>query len=204
MLTLALTAFATLFVVVDPVALAPMFVALTQGMDEVERRRIALRACLIALGVLVVFGLAGEGLLTLVGISMPAFRISGGMLLFLIAVEMLFEKRTERRDKSAERRPDPSVFPLAIPLLAGPGAIATMILLAGQHSGDLAPTLTIYGVLAAVIGVAYLFFLLGGAIERVLGHTGTNVITRLLGLLLAALAVQFILDGLRDTGVVAG
>jgi multiple antibiotic resistance protein len=204
MTDLILTTFATLFVVVDPVALAPLFGALTQGMDAAEKHRIALRACLIGFGVLVLFGIAGEQVLRLIGISMPAFRISGGILLFIIAVEMLFEKRTERRDRSAERRSDPTVFPLAVPLIAGPGAIATMILLTGRTGGDVAQMAAVFGVLALVILATWLFFLAGAAIERVLGHTGTNVITRLLGLLLAALAVQFVLDGLKAYGVFGG
>ena len=116
-LTFYIGAFVTLFVVIDPAGLAPMFVALTQGEDAVRRRAIALRACLIALALLTLFGLAGEAVLGFVGISMPAFRIAGGMLLFLTALEMLFERRTKRReDQAEEERPDPSVFPLAIPL----------------------------------------------------------------------------------------
>ena len=127
-----LTAFATMFVIIDPIGLAPMFVALTTGSAVAHRRAIALRACIIAAAVLAIFGLFGEGLLELVGISMPAFRIAGGVLLFLTALDMLFERQTERRQGQASAADDPSVFPLATPLIAGPGAMASMILLTGE------------------------------------------------------------------------
>ena len=199
---LLVTTFVTLFVIIDPVALAPLFVALTQGMATAERRRIALRSVVIAYVLLAIFAVAGEALLKVIGIGMPAFRISGGLLLFLMAVDMLFERRNERREKqTANTRTDPSVFPLATPLIAGPGALATMILLSSRHSGDVPALVTIHAVL---LGLTYLMFLSGGLIERALGHTGVVVVTRLLGILLAALAIQFVLDGLRDAGVVGG
>src|SRR6056297_4049211 len=125
------TAFVTLFVIVDPVGLAPLFVALTQGADARHRRGIAIRSILIGAALLTLFGLLGEAALGFVGISMPAFRIAGGILLFLTALDMLFERRTKRREDKADEEdfPDPSVFPIAIPLIAGPGAIASIILL---------------------------------------------------------------------------
>ena len=132
------TSFVTLFVVIDPIGLTPIFVALTRGMSRQKRRAIAIRASAISLIVLLLFGLLGESVLGFVGISMPAFRIAGGILLFLTALDMLFERRTERRQGQAEDPgDDPSVFPMAIPLIAGPGAIASMILLTEQASGDL-------------------------------------------------------------------
>lgn len=204
---IALTAFATLFVIIDPVGLAPLFIALTQDMSPATRRKIALRACIVGFCVLALFGLAGEALLGLIGIGMPAFRISGGILLLLIAIEMLFEKRTERRERQADtaeavvHHNDPTVFPLATPLIAGPGALATMILLVGQNRGDLAAQATIFGVMALVILATYILFRLGDLMGRVLGKTGINMITRLLGMLLAALAVQFVINGLTDLGV---
>ena len=192
-----LTAFVTLFVIVDPVGLAPLFVALTQGAGRAERRAIALRACAIGVGVLTLFGLLGEAVLGFVGISMPAFRIAGGVLLFLTALEMLFERRNERREGQAEEPPpDPSVFPLAIPLIAGPGAIASMILLAGEAEGDPLGLLVLHAVMLAVVAVVLALFLLAPLIEAALGRTGVVVVTRLLGMLLAALSVQFVLDGL--------
>lgn len=196
------TAFATLFVVIDPIGLAPLFVALTSGMEPAERRAVGLRACGIALVVLAMFGLFGEAVLGFVGISMPAFRIAGGILLFLTALDMLFERRTERREGQAARAEDPSVFPLATPLIAGPGAIASMILLTGAAEGDLLAMLAVNLVMLAVMGVTLALFLAAGVIERALGRVGVIVVTRLLGMLLAALSVQFVLDGLR--AVIAG
>jgi multiple antibiotic resistance protein len=196
------TSFVTLFVIMDPIGTTPIYVTLTSGMSEAERRRIAARAILIAAGLMAAFAVAGEALLDAIGIGMPAFRISGGLLLFLIAVEMLFERRSERREKqSTEARHDPSVFPLAMPLLAGPGSLATMVLLTSQHQGDWLAILELIGVMLAVLGVVFGLFRLGGLIERALGHTGIVVVTRLLGILLAALSVQFVLDGLRDLGL---
>jgi multiple antibiotic resistance protein len=201
-----IAAFVALFVVIDPIGLAPLFIALTQGMTAKARRAIGLRACLIALGLLLVFGFFGEAVLGFVGISMPAFRIAGGVLLFLTALDMLFERRQTRRKGNADAHeddayhPDPSVFPLAIPLIAGPGAIATIILLVGQAEGP-AGFAAITGVLVLNLVLVFVFFIAAGLIERALGKTGINVVTRLLGMLLAALSVQFILDGLRSFGL---
>ncbi len=200
---LILTTFVTLFVIIDPVALGPLFVALTRGMDAAERRKVGLRAVLVAWGLLALFGVAGEALLSAIGIGMAAFRISGGLLLFLMAVDMLFERRSERRDRqSSDTRDDPSVFPLATPLIAGPGAMATMILLTSRHSGDVAALVTVHAVLVAVLALTWGVFLGGGLIARALGATGVVVVTRLLGILLAALSIQFVLDGLREAGIV--
>lgn len=197
------TAFATLFVVIDPPGLVPLFIALTRGMGPERRRAMALRACVIATVLLTLFAIAGEALLGFIGISMPAFRIAGGMLLFLTALDMLFERRTQRREgQHADPDHDPSVFPLATPLIAGPGAIATMILLVGQTGGGWAGTLAVLGLLFAMMFATFLFLLAAPPIERALGRTGTVVITRLLGMLLAALAVQFVIDGIRGTGLI--
>ncbi len=194
-----ISAFVTLFVVIDPLGLAPLFAALTHDESEGRRRAIAIRAVAIGFSILLVFGLAGEAVLEFVGISMPAFRISGGLLLFLTALEMLFERRTKRREDQAEEdRPDPSIFPLATPLIAGPGAIASMILLAGSPNATWATTAQVIGVMATVLTIVLLLFLGGGLLSRLLGKTGINVATRLLGMLLAALSVQFVIDGLRD------
>ncbi len=196
-------AFVTLFVVVDPIGLAPLFVALTRGMSARARRAIALRACVIAALLLCLFAAFGEAVLGFVGISMPAFRVAGGALLFLTALDMLFERRTKRREDQAEAdddRPDPSVFPLAIPLIAGPGSIASVILLTGENPG-LPGLALVLGVMVSVLLIVLLLFMASGVLERALGKTGINVVTRLLGMLLAALSVQFILDGLRAYGV---
>ena len=198
-----ITAFATLFVVIDPPGLVPMFIALTSGMDNAHRATMARRACIIAFVLLTLFGLMGEALLGFIGISMSAFRIAGGILLFLTALDMLFERRTQRREgQSADPDHDPSVFPLATPLIAGPGAIATMILLMGQSGGSWLGALAVLSLLAVMILVTYLFLLASPPLERLLGRTGTVVITRLLGMLLAALSVQFVIDGVRGTGLI--
>lgn len=198
-----ITAFATLFVVIDPPGLVPLFIALTQGMTTEHRRRMAQRACLIAFILLTLFGLLGEALLGFIGISMPAFRIAGGILLFLTALDMLFERRTQRREgQQADPDHDPSVFPLATPLIAGPGAIATMILLVGKSGDGWLGTVAVLGLLAGMILATYLFLLASPWFERLLGRTGTIVITRLLGMLLAALSVQFVIDGVRGTGLI--
>lgn len=197
-----ITAFATLFVVIDPPGLVPLFIALTQGMDVAHRRALAQRACIIAAVLLTLFGLFGETLLEFIGISMPAFRIAGGILLFLTALDMLFERRTQRREgQQADPHHDPSVFPLATPLIAGPGAIATMILLMGQAT-DWTMRLQVLGLLYSMILATFLFLLASAPLERLLGRTGTIVITRLLGMLLAALSVQFVIDGIRGTGLI--
>ena len=202
-LALYVTPFVTLFVIIDPLGLAPLFVALTQGRAPGERRRIALTACLVGFGVLTVFGLFGDAVLEFAGISLPAFRIAGGILLFLTALDMLFERRTKRRENQTHADPDdddPAVFPLGIPLIAGPGAIATMILLASQQPGDWTWVLAMHGVMAAVLFLTFLAFLAAGPLERALGPVGINVTTRLLGMILAALSVQFVLDGLAAFG----
>ena len=163
----------------------------------------ARRACIIATILLMVFGLAGETVLGFIGISMPAFRIAGGILLFLTALDMLFERRTQRREgQQADPDHDPSVFPLATPLIAGPGAIATMILLVGQSGPGWGGTVAVMGLLLAMMLATYLFLLASPPLERLLGRTGTIVITRLLGMLLAALSVQFVIDGVRGTGLI--
>jgi multiple antibiotic resistance protein len=203
MLDLLVPAFVTLFVIIDPIGLSPLFIALTQGMTAAERERVGRRALLLSFVLLAAFGLFGERLLTGIGISLAAFRISGGLLLFLTALDMLFERRTDRRERRAGEAPaDPSVFPLAMPLIAGPGALTTMILLTSQN-GDAASVVGINVVMLAVLGLTYLSFRVSHILARALGPTGIVVLTRLFGILLAALSVQFVLDGLRDYGFVA-
>ena len=199
-----ITAFVTLFVIMDPPGMAPMFVALTHGMETQRKRAIALRACITAAVILTLFAALGESLLGFIGISMSAFRIAGGILLFLTALEMLFERRSKRRQDRTDEddHDDPSIFPLAMPLIAGPGAIASVILLVGQQPGW-AGLAWVLGVMYLVIALVFVMFLLSGLIERALGRTGIIIVTRLLGMLLAALAVQFVLDGLRGFGLAA-
>lgn len=194
-------AFVTLFVVIDPIGLSPIFVALTRGATPAHRRAIAARAIAVAAGLLLLFGLAGEHVLGFLGISMAAFRIAGGLLLFLTALDMLFERRGARRREQSregmEEVEDPSVFPLATPLIAGPGAMASMILLAGQTHGAL-EMVALLGVALVVLGTVFVMFMAAPLLERILRETGINVLTRLLGMLLAALSVQFVIDGLRS------
>ncbi|MEJ5217035.1 MarC family protein [Cognatishimia sp. D5M38] len=196
-----ITSFVTLFVIIDPIGLMPIFIAFTPGMSAQQRRAVAFRSCIIAFFILALFAFFGEAVLGFVGISMAAFKIAGGVLLFLTALDMLFERRQERREGRVTEVPDPSVFPLAIPMIAGPGSIATVILLSGQIDGIQGPIL-ILGVALAVMLVAVALFMAGNLLERALGDIGINVVTRLLGMLLAALSIQFILDGLKDFGFV--
>ncbi|MCL3883612.1 MarC family protein [Marivita sp. GX14005] len=197
-----ISAFVTLFVVIDPIGLTPVFIALTPGMSVQERRVIGIRASVIAAVLLFLFAFFGEQVLGFIGISMPAFRIAGGILLFLTALDMLFERRTKRRDDKAdvEDVPDPSVFPIAIPLIAGPGAIASIILLVGEAEGTIG-MISVLAVMVAVLAMVFAFFLSANLIEHALGKTGIVVVTRLLGMLLAALSVQFVLDGIRGFGL---
>ena len=197
-----ITAFVTIFVIIDPIGLAPLFLALTRGKTGAQRRSIAIRATLVAFAILLLFAAFGEALLGFVGISMPAFRVAGGILLFLTAIDMLFERRTKRREDRTEEEEDtddPSVFPLAIPLIAGPGAIASVILLTGEKPGWEGMVM-IWGVVAVILLIMLVIFLASGGLERLFGKTGIDVITRVLGMLLAALAVQFVLDGLAAFG----
>ncbi|WP_083101201.1 MarC family protein [Pseudophaeobacter leonis] len=197
-----ITSFVTLFVIIDPIGLTPIFLALTQGATTRERRSIALRSALTAMFLLALFTAFGEAVLGFAGISMAAFRVAGGVLLFLTALDMLFERRTKRREHQGEEATeveDPPNFPISIPLIAGPGSIATVILLAGQKPG-LEGFALVMCVVIAVLLLMLGMFLVSGLFERALGKTGINVVTRLLGMLLAALSVQFVLDGLRDFG----
>ena len=202
-LSIYLTAFVTLFVVIDPIGLAPVFIALTPGMTAAQRRRIGMRALAIAAALMTVFGIAGEAILGAIGISISAFRIAGGLLLFLTALDMLFERRTERRRNQGDGDPpdhDPSVFPLAMPLLAGPGALASMILLTGQAPG-LGHMVMVNLVMLSVLAIAMALFVIATPLAHALGRTGVMVVTRLLGMLLAALSVQFVIDGLKGSGL---
>lgn len=191
------TAFVTLFVIIDPIGLAPIFVALTQGLSQAARRRIALRACFLAASILFVFGLFGDSILQFLGISLPAFRVSGGLLLLLIALDMLFDRRKARRKKQQAAHDDPAVFPLATPLISGPGSLTAMILLVSENQAALSGQITIIAMMLAVVCIVFVAFLSAGLIEKLLGETGVNVVTRLFGVLLAALSIQLIMDGIR-------
>jgi multiple antibiotic resistance protein len=200
--TLFVSAFVTLFVVIDPPGCAPIFASLTAGGAAAHRRAMALRSVAIAAGILVFFGLLGEKLLGALGISLHAFRIAGGIMLFLIALEMVFEKRQERRAERAQdvnSRPeieDISVFPMGIPMIAGPGSIASVMLLTSRSNG-LSETLVVFGALAAILLLTLAALLLAGPMMRLLGYRLEAMITRILGVILAALAAQFVIDGIE-------
>ena len=191
----------TLFVVVDPVGLVPTFVAITHGLPRPTRRQVAIRASLIAAAILIGTAAVGDWLLTRLGISLPAFRIAGGLLLFSIASEMVFGVRIERQSRTAEQAIEDlrhiAAFPLAIPLMAGPGAITATVLLAARADGRPLFLLTLIGMILVVIGLCLAIFLLAIRIGPLLGITANVVLSRLLGVLLAALAVQFVIDGIR-------
>jgi multiple antibiotic resistance protein len=202
-LDFAISALVTLFVVVDPVGLAPTFLAVTEGLPLRARRSVALRASLIAGAILIGTALIGDWLLRALGISLPAFRIAGGLLLFAIAFDMVFGTRMRRESRAAEDAVEEHVrniaaFPLAIPLLAGPGAITATVLLAGRAGGNLLLTGFLLGVVALVALSCFVVFVFAAQISRLLGLTGNIVLSRLLGVLLAALAVQFVVDGIRS------
>jgi multiple antibiotic resistance protein len=196
-------AFVTLLVTVDPPAIAPMFLALTVGMTAAERRQVAWRATVIATLALAFFALVGQKILGLLGITLPAFRIAGGLLLFWIAFEMVFERRQARKSQVARTAIDQdhirnvAAFPLAIPLMAGPGAITATMLLAGQTRGEPMLMAALIGIIAIVCLMCWTVFLFAERISGFLGVTGNIVLTRLLGIVLVALAVQFVLDGVK-------
>jgi multiple antibiotic resistance protein len=197
-----ISAFVTLVVVVDPIGLVPPYIAITDGLPARARRNVALRATLIAAVILAGSALIGDWLLRTLSIGLPAFRIAGGLLLFSIASEMVFGVRIERQSQQAEQAIEEHVrniaaFPLAVPLMAGPGAITAAILLAGRTGGDVMQLTVLLAVIITVLALCYVVFRLAPRISKLLGVTANVVMSRLLGVLLAALAVQFVIDGVR-------
>lgn len=201
MLELFIDYFVVLAVVVDPIGLSAMFGALAHAEAPARRRQLALRASAIAAAVLVVFALGGDALLGALGVGMPAFQIAGGALLFLLAIDMVFARHsglratTAAEQREAETRKDISVFPLAVPLIAGPGALTSVLLMVGEQGGDPRVLVTVLLVIASVIALALAALLGTARIAALLGATGANVVSRVLGVVLAAMAVQFMLDG---------
>jgi multiple antibiotic resistance protein len=194
----ALKAFSTLFVVVDPIGLVPVFVTLAGWRSQATQRRFAREAVLIAGGVMAAFAVVGGPVLAYLGISVAALRIAGGILLFRIALDMIYAQfRRETAEEAAESRKkeDISVFPLAIPLIAGPGTLASVLILAGSTSGEPSEMAVVLLMGAIVLLFAWLSMRLAGRIAKLLGTTGINVVTRVLGLILAALSVQLVADG---------
>jgi len=198
-----LSALTTLMVTVDPPGLAPIFLSLTLGMSAAERRSVALRATLIAAGIMAGFAFFGQPVLVALGIGFPAFRIAGGFLLFWIAFEMIFQLRGQRKSNVARTAIDEdhirnvAAFPLAIPLMAGPGTITATMLIAGSARGDALSLTALMLVIGIVSATCFFVFLLAEKLSKLLGVTGNLVLTRLLGVLLAALAVQFVIDGVK-------
>ena len=204
MIDLFFSAFITFFVVIDPPGCAPIYASLTKDANAAQRRSMAIRATSVAAGILLVFTLFGEQLLGALHIELNSFRIAGGIMLFLIALDMVFEKRTQRREERAQKIidtpeiEDVSIFPMAMPMIAGPGSIASVMLLMAQNEG-LERAGIILSALGAVLVLTLLALIAAGPIIKLLGAQAEAVITRLLGVLLAALAAQFVIDGLRES-----
>jgi multiple antibiotic resistance protein len=208
MINVVVHAFVTLFVIVDPIAVAAIFIGLTQGGDDGYRRHMAVRGTVIAAIVLLVFAFVGQYLFLALGITLPAFSIAGGALLFLLAIDMVLARRSGLRsttvseEREADQKEDISVFPLAIPLITGPGALTSVLLLMERTSGNLILQFAVLGVVVVVMALTYAALAYASKMTRLLGITGVNVVGRVFGIILAALAVQFILNGLKGSGLV--
>jgi multiple antibiotic resistance protein len=204
MLELYVSALITFFVVIDPPGCAPIYAGLTAGASPAHARAMAVRAVVVATCILLVFALFGEQLLGALGIGLEAFRIAGGIMLFLIAIDMVFEKRTQRREDRAQKIretpeiEDVSIFPMAMPMIAGPGSIASVMLLMSQNQG-LDRSLVVLAAMGTILALTLAALIAAGPIMRVLGTRVEAVITRLLGVLLAALAAQFVIDGVKGS-----
>lgn len=204
----AATAFATAFTIIDPIGMIPMTLAATAQSDSAGRSRIVNQAVIVGACVMLFMGLVGRPLLDSLGITLPAFTIAGGILLFLIAIDMLFArqsgvKRTDEEERDAMQVENPAVFPLAVPMIAGPGTIATVLLLIALAHGDRLRLAIVFGAFAAALLVTWICMRAASMLQRVFGNTGIHVVTRLLGIILAALAVQFVLNGLLESPLFA-
>ncbi len=203
MLEKYISMFISLFVVIDPIGLAPMFGAITRGGGQLHRRRMAVKGTILATAILLVFAVIGDWLLSTLGISFPSFKIAGGILLFLIAIDMVFARQsggrsaTEREEEEGKTKEDVSVFPLAFPLIAGPGALATVLIMVSEAHGKILMYIGIIVIVLLVLAITLGCLLLTNRLMKLLGETGANVVGRLFGVILAALAVQFVVDGIR-------
>lgn len=204
MIEFVITAFATFFVIIDPIGQVPIFMALTQRQSNAIRRRTAARSVVLAGMILLIFAIVGDVLLRLLGITLPAFRIAGGILLLLVSIDMIFARQsglrstTEDEAAEAEDRADVAVFPLAVPLLAGPGAITSIILLTGRAEGDAVLQGLVVVIMFLVLALCLASFLFASRVMSLLGLTGVNVVGRVSGVILAALAVQYVIDGATE------
>jgi len=200
-LAIFIPSFITIFVIIDPVGLAPIFGGLTKGTTKKHQRYMAVKGTFVGLCIMLFFAFLGKPFLDTLDISLEALRVAGGIMLFMIALEMVFERRTERKQEAAEKIEDVfediSVFPVAIPLIAGPGAIASIILLMSNYENNLESQLIVVAALLLVLFISLLVFLLASRVMGLIGETVSTVLTRVLGIILAALATQFILDGIR-------
>lgn len=209
LIEIALSTFVTLFVVIDPIGIAPLFGVLTQGMSTHNRHKMAVKGMFVGGVVLFLFAIMGDAILSTLGISMPAFKAAGGALLFLIAIEMIFEKRTRRREKRTDKveaemeetaeDDDISVFPIGIPFVAGPGSIATVMLLMSHHQDNELEQAVVLASLGVTLLVSLFLFLGSVLVLQKLGNSIATAMTRIMGIILAALAVQYVFDGIKAT-----
>jgi multiple antibiotic resistance protein len=201
---LAINSFITFFVIIDPIGLIGVFNGLAAGMTPRDKRRLAVRGVAVGAGILMLFALGGERILGALGISLPAFRAAGGALLFMLAIEMMFQRRIARRQEATENVPDESqpedlgIFPLGIPLIAGPGAITSALLLTSRYKGEMVEQGIVIGAILAVLAATLATFLTADRLGRIIGPTIVAITTRLLGILLAAVAVEYIVVGVRQ------
>ncbi|MBO6825557.1 MAG: MarC family protein [Sneathiella sp.] len=205
----ALTAFVTMFVIIDPLGLLPIFMGLTQDAPAAHKRKMAVKGVLIGGATLLFFAFLGDKFLGLLGVNIASFRIAGGAMLFVTALEMVFEKRTQRRESGATKMKqeidadsafdDISVFPISIPLISGPGAIASIMLLMSANRDNVVHMATVLIVLVFVLLIVFCLFMMAHRLEKLMGPTFTQIVSRVLGVILGALAVQYIVDGLRAT-----
>ena len=204
------SAFAMLFVIIDPPGCAPIFATLTNGTSRKHQKVMAFKSVLVAAIILVLFAYFGDFVFAKLGISLDALRIAGGIMLFIIGLNMVFEKRTETREERAEEvleetldPEDISVFPMGIPMIAGPGTMASLLILSSDAGNAFPQQLAIMSALGLVLVITLISFLIAGPLMKLMGKTFTNVLTRVLGVLLATLAAQFIIDGIKG-GLLSG
>ncbi len=187
----------TLFVVIDPMGTLPLYLSITRDSTEILRRRIARRASIVSFGVLVGFLFAGGTLLSGLGIEIPSFRIAGGIVMFIFALQMVFDTQNRHKEGSPEEGHDMAVYPLAIPAISGPGSMMTVVLMAEQYGSSLLMNLAIAGIIGLILFATWLMLRYAGVIQSLIGSTGASIISRVMGLILAAMAIQTVLTGIK-------